>query len=79
MITKEEKIRSEVDKEWEEARMMRDAREREDAVFQAYSEQVFGDLQIKGKSTIPLQLTLHRERMKEVRPGNFVQGNFRFR
>ena len=79
MITKEERVRSEVSKEWEEARMMRDARDREDAVFAAYSEQVFGDLQVRGKSTIPLQLTLHRERMKAVRPGNFVSGNFRFR
>jgi hypothetical protein len=79
MITKEEKVRSEVEKEWEEARMMREARKREDAVFAAYSEQVFGDLQVRGKSTVPLQMTLHRERMKETRPGNFVQGNFRFR
>lgn len=78
MAAKESRVRAEVDKEYEEAQMMREAREREDAVFQAYCTQQLGDLQIKGKSTIPLQLVLHNERMRTQRPGNFMMAtNFR--
>jgi hypothetical protein len=79
MIVREERQRAEVQKEWEEARLMAEARAREDAVFEAYCTAQLGDLQIKGKSTVPLQLVLHHEQMKMQRPANYVPGNFRFR
>ena len=56
-----------------------EARAREEAVFDAYATQQLEDLQVKGKSTLPLQLVLHYEKMKQQRPANYVQGNFKFR
>jgi hypothetical protein len=58
MVVKEERARAEVNKEYDEARMMTEARAREDAVFHAYAEQTLKELEVKGKSTIPLQLRL---------------------
>lgn len=77
MIIKQEKIRSEIEKEYEEAKMMRDARNREDQVFQAYAATQLNTLQDKGKSTIPLQLVLHGETLRQQRPGAYAVQNFR--
>lgn len=77
MIAKEEKVRSEVEKEYEEARMMKEACDREDAVFSDYCKTQLGELQLKGKSTLPLELILHKERIKSQRLGNHAIINFR--
>ena len=61
MIVKEERMRSEVNREYEEARLMQEARDREDAVFDAYARTQVAELESKGKSSIPLQLVLHNE------------------
>jgi len=74
MIVKEERARSEVAREYEEARMMAEARQREDAVFDAYCTQQLEDLSIKGKSTIPLQRILNQQATGK---GNFMMQNFR--
>lgn len=77
MIVKEEKVRSEVAKEYEEARLMADARAREDAVFASYCKNQLDDLEAKGKSTLPLQLVLENEKRKSTRLGAFMVQNFR--
>jgi len=58
MVVKEERSRAEINREYEEARTMADARQREDDVFQAYATQTLKELELKGKSTIPLELRL---------------------
>ena len=77
MIVKEERARSEVNKEFEEARLMKEAREREDKVFEAYCTQQLEDLQLQGKSTLPLKVVLQHEKIKTTRLGNFAVKGFR--
>jgi len=81
MIAKEERLRAEIEREHLEARMMEEARKREDAVFEAYATMQLQDLQRTGKSAIPLEVVLKNENLKTQRLGmaTAMPGNFKFR
>ena len=63
IIQQEETVRRALQREQEEALAMKDARIREDAVFDKYAQNTLQELEERGKNTLPLKICLTKDKL----------------
>lgn len=71
IASKQDTVIRQVLAEREETRTMREARQREDQVFDEYTKTVIKNQEAAGLNTKPMKYVLHYEVARQMRPGNY--------